>query len=110
MAALVLVASGCKATTIDERACPPAGTTLRYESFGAPFLDRHCQTCHGASGRGREGAPSSFDFGTREAVVAHADRIFVRSAADNTTMPPGPDDPPAEDREKLAEWLVCGAP
>ena len=38
------------------------------------------------------------------------ERIFLRSAADNTTMPPGPDDPPIEERAKLAEWIACGAP
>lgn len=108
LAGLALVA--CKATTLEERTCPPAGTTLTYESFGAPFLAQHCQRCHGASSSDREGAPSSFDFGTKAGVHAHSDRIFVRSAADNTTMPPGPDDPSPEEREKLAEWLSCGAP
>jgi uncharacterized membrane protein len=112
-AVLVVVlagANGCKATTLEERACPPDGTPLRYATFGAPFLARHCQSCHGASSSRREGAPSSFDFGTQADVVRHKDRIFVRSAEGNTTMPPGPDDPTREEREALAEWLACGAP
>ena len=99
-----------KATTIDEQPCPPSGTTLTYASFGAPFMERHCQKCHGAPPSEREGAPSSFDFGSQADVARHRDRIFVRSAADNTTMPPGPDDPSPEERAKLAEWLACGAP
>lgn len=106
----VVVLAGCKATTIDEHPCPPSGTKLTYASFGAPFLGAYCQRCHGAPPSDRQGAPSSFDFGTQADVQAHADRIFERSAADNTTMPPGPDDPPREERDKLAEWLACGAP
>jgi hypothetical protein len=38
------------------------------------------------------------------------DRIFARAAGDNTSMPPGPDDPPEAERAMLAEWLACGAP
>jgi hypothetical protein len=43
-------------------------------------------------------------------VQRHRTRIFARSAADNDSMPPGPDDPPEAEREKLADWLACGAP
>lgn len=108
IAALAL--ASCKETTIDEVSCPPAGTTLTYESFGKPFLDANCQTCHGKPTTERKGAPSSFDFGSRDAAQTHRARIFARAAADNVTMPPGPDDPPREERDRLAEWLACGAP
>jgi uncharacterized membrane protein len=108
--ALAGLAVACKTeTTIDEVSCPQ-GSTLTYESFGRDFLAKNCQTCHGKSGSDRKGAPSGYDFGTVEGVRAHKDRIFARAAADNTTMPPGPDDPPREERDKLAEWLACGAP
>jgi len=43
-------------------------------------------------------------------VHEHKARIFVRAAASNTTMPPGPNDPSPDEREQLAEWLACGAP
>ena len=56
------------------------------------------------------GAPPDYDFGTLESVRHWKRRIFARAAADNVTMPPGPDDPPEADREQLAEWLACGAP
>lgn len=95
---------------IEDRSCPPAGTTLDYASFGRPFMDAHCQGCHGATGASRRGAPGGFSFATREEVQRHASRIFARAAGSNTTMPPGPDDPPASEREQLAEWLSCGAP
>jgi uncharacterized membrane protein len=101
---------GCKETTIDERTCPPEGTKLTYASFGKAFLESNCQTCHGAPTTERKGAPGSYDFASVDDVRLHKTRIFARAAADNTTMPPGPDDPPENEREKLAEWLACGAP
>ena len=58
----------------------------------------------------RHGAPESFRFDSLAQVRAHAARIFVRAAGPNTTMPTGPDDPPADERDRLAEWLACGAP
>ena len=106
----VFAASGCKETTLEERSCPPEGTTLTYESFGKGFIDQHCQGCHGLPSKDRRGAPSGYDFGSVDDVRRFRSRIFSRAAADNTTMPPGPDDPPADEREKLAEWLACGAP
>lgn len=105
-----LASSGCGFESIEERQCPPNGTELTYESFGRGFLDGYCQQCHGAAGPGRQGAPSGYDFGTAEDARAWRDRIFARAAGENTTMPPGPDDPPATERQKLAEWLACGAP
>jgi mono/diheme cytochrome c family protein len=108
--ALVFGIAACASTEIDEYPCPPGGTPLTYESFGKPFLDAHCQSCHGAGGTARKGAPSSYDFHDPGAAKHHRARIFARAAADNTTMPPGPDDPPVDERRKLAEWLACGAP
>ena len=105
-----LLFAGCKETTLDERPCPPEGTKLTYESFGQKFMSDNCQTCHGMPSKDRQGAPSAYDFGSRDDVLRFRERIFLRAAADNTTMPPGPDDPSKQDREKLAEWLSCGAP
>ena len=99
-----------KETTLDDYPCPQGGTKLTYTSFGANFLAQNCQTCHGQSADERKGAPPNFDFGTLDDVHAHRDRIFARAAAGNTSMPPGPDDPPEAERDKLAEWLACGAP
>lgn len=105
-----LVCASCKESTLEDRQCPPNGTTLTYASFGAAFFGTYCQSCHGAPLDQRNGAPAGYDFGTREDIAHWRSRIFSRAAADNTTMPPGPDDPPAEKREQLAEWLACGAP
>lgn len=102
---------GCDApTTIQEHPCPPGGTTLTYQNFGKGFIDAQCQSCHASRSLERRGAPAEHFFDTREDVARQAERIFVRSAANNTSMPPGPDDPSGEERAKLADWLACGAP
>lgn len=109
VAALLALAPSCKPeTSIDDYPCPEGGTTLTYKSFGAGYMAENCQNCHGASDR--KGAPAGYDFGTLESVRNHKRRIFARAAADNVTMPPGPDDPPEAGRNQLAEWLACGAP
>ena len=108
---LIACLGACKPeTSIEDYPCPQAGTKLTYESFGSRFLAENCQTCHGQESGGRKGAPSGFDFGTAAEARTHKARIFARAAADNVTMPPGPDDPPAAARQELAEWLACGAP
>jgi uncharacterized membrane protein len=100
----------CAFTTIDQYPCPDGGTQLTYENFGNAFMGTYCQSCHGSASTNRYGAPGDFIFDTREEIQRHRDRIFVRAAAGNTSMPPGPVDPPLELRNKLAEWLACGAP
>jgi len=110
IACLSLVSCGFAYTDIDEVSCPPGGTTLGYANFGAGFMSAYCQSCHASTSLDRKGAPGEYIFDTLEQIKRHKERIFVRSAADNDSMPPGPDDPSLEERNKLAEWLVCGAP
>ncbi|MBK9260857.1 MAG: hypothetical protein IPM54_13685 [Polyangiaceae bacterium] len=97
-------------TEIEDYPCPPGGTTLTYDNFGAGFMNAHCQWCHGSEANDRQGAPGEFIFDTQAQVIRHKARIFVRSAAENDSMPPGPEDPSLDERTKLAEWLACGAP
>lgn len=105
LAAVLLLALGCVGTELDEGACPPEGTALTYEGFGRQFFGAYCVRCHG----GPDGY-SSRSYTTLESIRADRERIFVNAAADNTYMPPGPDDPGEAQREDLAEWLRCGAP
>lgn len=107
-----LTVSACSLfyTDIDSYPCPPQGTTLTYGNFGAPFMESYCQSCHGSQSIDRRGAPGEFIFDSVEQLQRHRARIFVRSAATNNSMPPGPDDPSEEERKQLAEWLACGAP
>lgn len=111
MRCLVFMLAACSPPmTIDEYPCPPGGTALTYESFGKTFLAQHCNDCHGADAGDRHGAPEAYRFDGVDQVRDLRDRIFVRAAASNTTMPPGPYDPDSDDRERLADWLACGAP
>ena len=107
-AAVLLFLVACdQPLELSEMECPPAGTTLTYESFGQRFMGDYCNECHSNA---RAGAPSGYKFDTHDQIKKHAARIFVRAAGPNDTMPPGPDDPPELDRDQLAEWLACGAP
>ncbi len=90
---------------IGDHACPSAGTKLTYDNFGRGFMTRYCVYCHG----GPNGY-SSRALNTLESVRASRERIFANAAGQNRAMPPGPDDPSPAERDKLAEWLVCGAP
>ena len=106
LVALLALASGCSgAEDPADRPCPPSGTTLTYEGFGRDFFEQRCVSCHG----GPNGY-SSRAFVTVESIRVQRDRIFRNAAGKNAAMPPGPDDIPQEDRQKLAEWLSCGAP
>jgi hypothetical protein len=95
----------CGSSKIDDHPCPPGGTTLTYVNFGKAFFDAYCVYCHGGAN-----GYSSRSFTTVESIRGARDRIFVNAADDNTSMPPGPDDPPEAERRKLGEWLACGAP
>lgn len=108
--ALATGCAGCGWTEYEDFPCPKEGTKLTYTNFAKAFLETHCNFCHSPNSTNRRGAPIAYQFDTYEAVVALKKRIFIRSAADNITMPPGPDDPPKEERYKLAEWIVCGTP
>jgi uncharacterized membrane protein len=107
LALALLAACGAPVLELEEVPCPDEGTALTYESFGRGFLASHCNTCHTAS---KSGAPSGYRFDTLEDVHRHRARIFARAAGPNVSMPPGPADPPEDERDRLAEWLACGAP
>lgn len=106
----VAFTSGCEVLEIEDFPCPTGGTTLTFENFGQQFFKGNCNSCHSGPEEDRGGAPIEYVFNTVEQIRQHKDRIFARSAGPNTTMPIGPDDPPREQRDKLAEWLACGAP
>jgi uncharacterized membrane protein len=106
--AMSLVLCACNMETLDQRACPPDGTTLTYDDFGKPFLDEWCNTCHGAAASDRNGAPPNITFDTQDQAVEWKARIFALAADDNTSMPLGSNIPSSDDRHKLGDWLACG--
>ena len=83
----------------------PSDSTLTYETFGQSFINSYCAACHS----GREQPTLS----SLSAIQAHLDEIDRVAAAGpnavNTAMPQGGSLPDAE-RQKLGEWLACGAP
>jgi uncharacterized membrane protein len=108
---LALGLAACGAwTELEDVECPPEGTELTYEGFAEGFFIKNCNSCHAASAEDRNGAPIAYVFDTYDQVVSLKDRVFLRAAADNATMPPGPDDPSQDERDALAEWIACGAP
>jgi uncharacterized membrane protein len=107
-AALLLLLAACfEVDHLADATCEPGNEDLSYESFGQPFLGAYCQSCHAGAQQDRDGAPSHVTFDTRAEVMEWADRIYARSAAGNTSMPPGPDGPTADERHLLAQWLAC---
>ena len=96
--------------SLDERPCPE-DSFLTYENFGGPFMLSYCTTCHASMlpADMRQGSPIETNFDDIEDIRDQADRIWIRAADQNQTMPPvGP--PSDEDRAMLGEWLACGAP
>jgi hypothetical protein len=99
-----------------ESACPP-DSTLTYEGFGQPFMEKYCTDCHSSELRGdkRHGAPSFHDFDTLFGIKAVADHIDETAAAGpaatNTGMPPdGEPKPTLTERRQLGEWIACEMP
>lgn len=125
---VVVAACGSSAgPTPTETVCPtPDPMTLTYDNFGRDFMQRYCTWCHDSAlpRSQRNGAPVFHDFdtllGVRQ-VIDHVDEeAGFGPAAQNTFMPGdrcpstpgGPldkpcDQPTAEERTKLAEWLAC---
>ncbi len=96
--------------SLEERPCPE-DNFLTYENFGGPFMLTYCTGCHSSRlpADMRQMAPLEVNFDDLEAVRAQADRVWVRAADDNDTMPPvGAGD--EDERAMLGEWLACGAP
>lgn len=97
-------------TELSEEPCPPIGTLLTYQNFGAGFINSYCQSCHGSQSPDRAGAPADFSFDTVAQIRQHRARIYVRAAGNNTSMPPGTVAPTPAERDQLGEWLSCNSP
>ena len=98
-----------------ESTCPPT-STLTYENFGKPFMEKYCTDCHSSDleGEDRHGAPSFHDFDTLFGIKAVSDHIDETTAAGpaamNDGMPPDSPFPTQMERYQLGEWIACGMP
>ncbi len=93
----------------------PDGSSLTYATFGQKFMADYCLRCHSSEveGAARMKAPADHNFDSLAEIELYAEHIDQMAAAgpDNTnaTMPPIEPKPTEEEREKLGEWLACGA-
>lgn len=94
----------------------PEESTLTWDSFGKPFVEKYCTRCHSSalSGSARQGAPNDHNFDTVEGIRAELEHVDGQAAAGpdvvNTGMPIGSPTPTEDERRQLGEWLACGAP
>lgn len=92
----------------------PDGSTLTYESFAKPFMEKYCTSCHSSTlvGDARQGATDYHDFDSENGILAVADHVDWKAAsgpdATNELMPVGSGPKPTVvERAQLGEWLAC---
>jgi Sec-independent protein translocase protein TatA len=101
-------------------ACPP-DNTLTWRSFGGGFLLTWCTGCHSShlAADARQDAPIDVNFDTHAAFKPHASLVYERAVLEahavlrdpNTASPMPPAGlPPESDRQRLTQWIACGAP
>ncbi len=88
----------------------PEESQETWETIGQPFTLTYCTGCHAAAltGDARRGAPEGVDLDTLADAQSWAARLRTR-VIEERDMPPG-GGPTAEEYERLAAWLDCGAP
>ena len=89
----------------------PNGTLLSYENFGESFMLNYCTSCHARdlSEAARSGAPELLHLDRPGDMAQWRAKMITTAATASGGMPPAAN-VPARDRQKLAEWLSCGAP
>ena len=94
---------------VNPEACPPE-SQVTWHNHAKPLIDTWCTTCHTSllSGDDRKGAPTGINFDTYQGVHAFRDRILAVATGDSPLMPPAGGIPDI-DRERLREWINCGA-
>ncbi|HEX7664594.1 MAG TPA: hypothetical protein VF407_08790 [Polyangiaceae bacterium] len=105
-------ATTTSSTTTDDGGAPVATdpNAITYDNFARGFFDQWCQSCHAANVTDRNGAPDDIFFDTRDDIWRLRTQVYAQAAGANASMPIGPHGPTDADREKLADWLSCGAP
>ena len=99
LVALFAACSTANPTGLEPMECPPTGTPLTYANFGDELIAAKCLDCHDRTGP---------VLTTQAAIQSHATAI-LHEAVYTDAMPENADMFLAE-REKLGEWIACGAP
>jgi len=93
------------------------GSTLDYDCFARGFFESYCVRCHASTltGAARNGAPPDVNLDSRAAITpaiaARVDRVAAAGPTRiNTFMPLSGPAPSDEERDRLGEWIACGAP
>lgn len=102
------VAAACGGTEASGATCPPS-STLTYDNFGKAFFEANCNRCHSANTKGQ--SPLYDDV---TAIRANKKQVDEQAASGpdstNDRMPGDGTAVATADREKLGQWLACGAP
>jgi hypothetical protein len=109
--ALLLALLGACSGDKDAVAPPPPDCSVTWDSFGEGFLKTWCTSCHSSDLPAdlRYGAPVGVDFDTLLGARLWGDRLVARAVGEGATMPPA-GAVPAEQQQKLADWVACGLP
>jgi uncharacterized membrane protein len=110
--AIAALLGACGTDTREPDDTPDACETtfVDYATVGRPFMLDWCTGCHSSTlpPTMRQDAPLDVNFDDHAAILVWGERIRIRAAGPNPTMPPagGPSD---EERALIAEWIDCGA-
>jgi uncharacterized membrane protein len=119
MLALVLVACGGTAPppastsaplSVWQRTCPH-DSTVTWDNFGSALMHTYCTVCHSSDlpPDQRQLAPEDVNLDTVGGVRRNIEKVWLDAADGHVLMPPV-GGPSMADRERLGEWLACGAP
>jgi hypothetical protein len=91
----LVLGGGCGGNGDPGTSEPTCGlSTETYANFGAAFLGKYCDSCHGFT----------------QADVQLDPATLIDFAVTSTYMPPGSPAPTTAERMEFGTWLACGAP
>ncbi|HKP59334.1 MAG TPA: hypothetical protein VJV78_21570 [Polyangiales bacterium] len=93
----------------------PEDSELTYDSFGKEFIGKYCLRCHTVSLTAPDRVtPEGRDFDDLALIRTNAHAIDQQAASgplgNHNSMPPNEPFPAMLQRQRLGQWLACGAP
>lgn len=104
----VLIGAGCSSKPEPSGATCPPNSTLTYESFGKAFFEANCNRCHSSTTKSE--SPLYDDVVSIRADRARIDEQAASGPDATNEMMPNDGTVATSEREKLGQWLACGAP